>query len=65
VISALLEKGSISEREYIKLTGPEVGDKLLGANVFSFHFDTREVTFQSTLMKRVCEETRSEWQVKK
>ena len=65
VISALLEKGSISVNDYMDLTGREIGDKLLEAkNVFAFDFRSRQVTFQSTLMKRVCEET-SEWKARK
>ena len=60
VISKLLEKGSLTEKEYIALTGREVGEKLLEANIFAFHFISNEVTFQSALIKRVCEET-SEW----
>ncbi len=61
VISKLLEKGSISEKEYDSLTGPEIGDKLLAANIFAFHFDSRRITFQSTLMKRCCEKAISWW----
>ena len=64
VISKLLEEGSgsLSQNDYFALTGREVGEKLLEANVFAFHFRSKRVTFQSTL-KRVCEE-RSAWKVR-
>ena len=55
VVSKLLRKGSISENEYIALTGPDTGEKLLGANVFSFNYGSSRVTFQSTLTKRYFE----------
>ena len=59
VISKLLEKGSLSQNDYITLAGREVGEKLLETNVFAFHFDSKQVTFRSTLMKRYCEEVMS------
>jgi len=55
VICKLLEKESISKEDFIALTGRKSGDKLLEANVFAFHFKSKQVTFQSTLMKRACE----------
>ena len=61
VISAILEKGSISEDDYIGLTGQEIGEELLRGNVFAFHHDSRQVTFQSTMMKRCCETKTSWW----
>src|SRR4051794_26504247 len=63
VIAKLLEKGALSQNEYIALTRRKVGDKLLEANVFAFHFTSQLVTFQSTLVRRVCEET-SAWKVR-
>jgi len=56
VMSELLKKGFLSADEYIELTGREIGRKLLEANVFAFHYNSRQVTFQSSLMKRCCEE---------
>ena len=56
VISALIKKGSMSKSDYTTLAGRKIGDELLEANVFAFHFRSRQVTFQSTLMKRTCEE---------
>ena len=55
IISALLKKGSISKREYYDIVGRNLGAKLLETNVFALHVDSR-VTFQSTLMKRYCEQ---------
>ena len=62
VISALLGKGSLSEKEYYDLTGDDIGETLLKANVFAFHFSTRRVTFQSALIMRWCEENASLWE---
>ena len=64
VISALLEKESISLDEYLSLTGPEVGGKLLEANIFSYSYTSEEVKFQSTLMKQACIKRRSQWKMK-
>ena len=62
VISLLLKKnGSISEDDYMALTGHEIGIKLLEENVFAFQFKSRQVTFQSTLMMRCCEEMAHWW----
>jgi len=61
IINELLKKGSISSDTYYGLVGPDTGDKLLGTNVFAFHFNSREISFQSTLMKRFCEENSALW----
>jgi hypothetical protein len=61
VASALLEKEFLLDDEYFALTGHDIGQKLLEENVFAFHFDSNMVTFQSTLMKRFCEEKTSSW----
>ena len=55
VISELLKKGSISKKDYNSIVGRYLGDKLLETNVFALHDDSR-VTFQSTLVKRYCQE---------
>jgi hypothetical protein len=55
VISELLKEHSISKEKFIELTGAKAGAELLEKNAFALHFDSNEVTFQSTLMKRVCE----------
>ena len=60
VISLLLKKGSITEKEYTSLMGSEIGRKLLGENVFSFSYKNRLVSFRSTLMKRYFEKE-SDW----
>ena len=62
VISELLSKEASSRTDYIALTGPEIGRELLETNVFAFHFYSGQVTFQSTVVKRYCEE---EWKVAK
>jgi hypothetical protein len=61
VISKLLEKGSISEDDYIDLTGLDIGRKLLETNIFALRFRSGRVTFQSTVVKRFCEEKQSIW----
>jgi hypothetical protein len=55
IIRELLKKGSISEDAYYSLVGHVIGGKLLETNVFALHFDSEEITFQSTVMKRYCE----------
>jgi hypothetical protein len=62
VIRELLEKGSISEDAYNRLVGRDTGAKLLETNIFAFHYKTREITFQSTVMRKCCEENRAEWE---
>ena len=61
IIHELLEKGSISSDRYFDLLGPEVGDTLLETNVFAQHFNSQTITFQSTLMARVCEQKFADW----
>jgi hypothetical protein len=61
VISKLLENGSMSLKEFRALTGLEIGRKLLGTNVFALHFSSTRVTFQSTVVKRYCEENINEF----
>ena len=64
IICALLKNGSISRDTYYNLAGVITGDKLLETNVFAFRFNSQEVTFQSTLMKRYCEENSALWEGK-
>jgi hypothetical protein len=56
ILRELLKKRSISFKAYDDLLDVDAGDKLLEANIFAIHFNSREITFQSTLMKRYCEE---------
>ena len=56
VASELLKKGSISRDAFYGLAGDKIGAELLGKNIFAFHFGSNDVTFQSTLMKRILEE---------
>ena len=64
VISELLKKGSISKQEYYDIAGRHLGSELLETNVFALHVDSR-VTFQSTLMRRFCEQESALWEEKK
>jgi len=62
VIRALLEKGSISDKEYNNLVGPTVGRKLLEKNVFSFHTNDSKVVFQSVEVARYCKQNSNFWE---
>ena len=64
ILRELLKKGSISYSTYYKLAGADTGDKLLETNIFAFHFSSREITFQSAVMKRFCEENSTLWEGK-
>jgi hypothetical protein len=61
VIRELLKTGSISRSTLYDLVGVNIGDKLLETNTFAFHHHSQEVTFQSTVMKRYCEENSTLW----
>jgi hypothetical protein len=61
IIRQLLEKESISRETFYKLVGVSTARKLLETNIFAYHFNSREVTFQSTVMKRFCEEHSDRW----
>jgi hypothetical protein len=64
IIRELLKEGSISEDTYFRLVGADTGDKLLETNAFAFHFNSQVITFQSTAMKRFCEENSALWEGK-
>jgi len=64
IVRELLRKGSISRSTFYGLVGVDTGDKLLETNIFAFHLNSREITFQSTVMKRYCEETSNLWEGK-
>jgi hypothetical protein len=59
-----LLKESISEDTYYSLVDADTGDKLLETNILAFHFNSREITFRSTVMKRYCEEKSALWEGK-
>ena|ERR1700722_15218530 len=61
IIRELLKKGSISRSTFYGLVGADTGDKFLETNIFAFHFNSQEITFQSTVMKRYCEGKRAYW----
>jgi hypothetical protein len=52
ILRELLKKGSISRSTYYNLVDADTGDNLLETSIFAFHFNSREITFQSTVMKR-------------
>jgi hypothetical protein len=62
VVRELLKKGSIPRSTFYGLVGVNTGDKLLETNAFAFHHHSREITFQSTVMKRYCEENSTLWE---
>lgn len=61
IIRKLLREGSISRNAFYDLVSADVGDQLLESNVFAYHIYSQEITFQSTLMKRYCEENSDLW----
>ena len=64
IVRELFKKGSISEDVYYSLVGRVTGEMLLETNTFAFLYNSREVTFQSTVMKRYCEENSAFWESK-
>jgi hypothetical protein len=55
IIRELLEEGSISRQRFYGLVGREIAEKFLETHLFTSHFGSREITFQSTVMKRFYE----------
>jgi hypothetical protein len=64
ILRELLKKGSISRSTLYDLVGVDTGNKFLETNIFAFHFNSREITFQSTVMKRYCEKNSADWEGK-
>ena len=64
IIRELLKKGCISKNTYRGLIDVVTGKKLLETNVFSSHVNSEEISFQSTLVKRYCEEKSTTWEEK-
>ena len=62
IVRELIKKGSISEDAYYSLVGRDTGNELLETNIFAYHFNSGEITFQSTVMKRYCEENSALWE---
>jgi hypothetical protein len=62
ILHQLLKKGSISRSTLYGLVGVDTGNKFLDTNIFASHFTSREITFQSTVMKRYCEENSAAWE---
>jgi hypothetical protein len=61
IFRELLKKGSISRSTLYDLVGVDTGNMFLETNIFAFHFNSQEITFQSTVMKRYCEGKRAYW----
>jgi hypothetical protein len=64
IVCELLKRGSISRRTFFDLVGRDTGNKLLETNIFAYHLNPQEITFQSTVMKRYCEENSAVWEGK-
>jgi len=64
ILRELLKKGSISRSTLYDLAGVGTGKTLLEKNVFAFHYNSGEITFQSALVKRYCEEKSANWEAK-
>jgi hypothetical protein len=64
IVRELLKKESISWGTIDGLVGRNTQDKLLETNIFASHFNSGEITFQSTVMKRFCEENSALWEGK-
>ena len=62
IVRELLKKGSISRSAFYDLVGRDTGNKLLETDLFAFHFNSQEITFQSTVMRRYCEENLATWE---
>jgi coenzyme F420-reducing hydrogenase alpha subunit len=62
IIRELLKKESISRDTLYKLVGVSTARKLLKTIIFAYHFNSREITFQSIAMKRFCEENSARWE---
>ena len=61
IIRELLKKGSISKQSYYDLVDAHTAAELLESNVFVMQVNSREITFQSTAMKRFCEKYSAHW----
>ena len=51
VMEHILQHGSIHRRDYNLMVGGELGEKLLGFNVFSLSPNSAKVTFHSKLVE--------------
>lgn len=64
IIRELLRKGSISEDAFYNLIGIDIGDELLESNIFTYPSYSNEIAFQSTVIRRFCEENSTLWKGK-
>ncbi|KIX04022.1 uncharacterized protein Z518_07575 [Rhinocladiella mackenziei CBS 650.93] len=61
IIRELLKNGTVLWDTFYDLVGANIGDKLLEANIFALRFNSEEITFLSTVMKRYCEGNSAFW----
>jgi hypothetical protein len=61
IIRELVKKGSIPEDDYYSLAGRDAGNELLAKHIVTLHHNSREITFQSMVMKRYFEENSALW----
>jgi hypothetical protein len=63
ILRELLKKESIACSDFGKLDFV-TAQKLLETNIVTYHHPSGEITFQSTVMKRFCEENSALWERK-
>lgn len=61
VIKQLLLKGFISEHDYFKIAGKNVGMSMLDGNVFALDIDCHVISFQSVVMREYCRQELAKW----
>ena len=59
ILRELVEDGSISRQRFYGLLGREIAEKFLETHLVTSPFGSREITFQSTVMKRFCEKQKA------
>ena len=64
ILRELLKKESISYSDYCELVDFVTAHKVLKKNILAYHYDSGNITFQSTVMKRFCEENSALWEGK-
>jgi hypothetical protein len=62
ILRELLKKESISHSDCDKLVDFVTARKVLKTNIFAYHYNSGNITFQSTVMKRFCEANSALWE---
>lgn len=65
LIIALLNGQRLTERDFYQRLGRVIGRDLLQKNVFALHARSGEITFQSRLIEKYCENERKLWEMEK